>query len=48
MRNQQRQKNLGENIRKKERFGNYELYWPKFIANGINSVYALSEKSNKL
>lgn len=41
-------KNLGENIRKKEDLEIMSLYWPKFIANGINSVYALSEKSNKL
>lgn len=41
-------KNLGENIRKKEDLEIMSLYWPKFIANGINTVYALSEKSNKL
>ncbi len=33
---------------KKEDLEIMSLYWPKFIANGINTVYALSEKSNKL
>jgi len=41
-------KNLSENIRKKEDFEILCRYWPKWIANIINSVYATSEKSNEL
>ena len=40
--------NLSENIRKKEDLEILSLFWPKTIAKLINSVYALSEKSNDL
>lgn len=41
-------KNLGENIRKKEDLELLSTLWPRPIAKVINSIYALSEKSNKL
>lgn len=41
-------KNLGENIRQKEDLEILSMYWPKFVAKLINSVYSTSEKSNEL
>lgn len=38
--------NLAENIRKKEDAEILEQLWPRPIARAINSIYALSEKSN--
>lgn len=40
--------NLAENIRKKEDTEILSQLWPRPIARAINSVYALSEKSNEL
>lgn len=40
--------NLAENIRKKEDAEILETLWPRPIARLVNSVYALSEKSNEL
>lgn len=40
--------NLAEDIRKKEDAEILETLWPRPIAKAINSVYALSEKSNDL
>lgn len=40
--------NLAENIRKKEDAEILEQLWPRPIARAINSIYALSEKSNDL
>ena len=40
--------NLSENIRKKEDFQIMCKFWPKPIAKLINSLYAQSEKSNKI
>lgn len=41
-------KNLAENIRKKEDLEILLRFWPKPIAQFINVVYALSEKSNQI
>lgn len=41
-------KNLSENIRKAEDFEIMSMLWPKPVAYIINSIYALSEKSNKV
>lgn len=41
-------RNLAENIRKKEDAEILESLWPRHIARVINSIYALSEKSNDL
>lgn len=40
--------NLAENIRKKEDAEIFETLWPKPVAHLVNTVYALSEKSNEL
>lgn len=40
--------NIAENIRKKEDAEILEILWPRPIARAINSIYALSEKSNEL
>lgn len=40
--------NLADNIRKKEDAEILEALWPRPIAHAINSIYALSEKSNEL
>lgn len=40
--------NLSENIRQKEDFEILCHYWPKPVARAINSLYATSEKSNKI
>lgn len=40
--------NLSDNIRKREDFEIMCNFWPRSIAKMINSIYALSEKSNKV